>query len=81
MKNNALWYLSPIAFAFLSATWISHSNLNNGAYEQVEGSRTIQSTSVAAQPSDAHCVREVNENITASAHPMMMVAGAQCPHS
>ncbi|MFL5814822.1 MAG: hypothetical protein ACJ763_14705 [Bdellovibrionia bacterium] len=75
MKNNALWYLSPIAFALLSATWISHADLNNGAYAQTNAVRTIQSTSTTP---NAHCVHEFNENVTTAVHPMRMADAVQC---
>jgi hypothetical protein len=75
MKNNALWYLSPIAFALLSATWISHADLNNGTYAQTNAVRTIQSTSTAT---NAHCVHELNDNVTTAAHPMRVADAALC---
>jgi hypothetical protein len=85
MKNNVLWYLSPIAFALLAATWISHANLNNGTYAQNSAVRTIQSTSASGE---AHCIsgqvskqlgNELDENVTTSTHPMRVASAVQCP--
>lgn len=87
MKNNLLWYLSPIAIAFLSVNWMSNANFTNGSYPQSDVARTIQSESAAKhEPCGTMGARALvpdsyDENVTKPAHYMRAHARSQCPNS